>query len=296
MNPLTNGRLVKIDCPISEYIQSRGDDKAPILSRSDLAAIASNPRKWKDGPRQDDRRTWQTDFGSLFDCFLTQQERFTEYYKVAPKLYDNSKKQTVPWTWKSSTCRDWREEQEQAGFQVCTEEDIDTAKKAVTRLFEEDKEQMQRLFSTSKFQVFCMADYHDEDTGIDVTVKTMTDIVPALDNSDFPGCLVDIKTARSAAPRVWRWQVFECGYHIQAAMNLDVFTAATKEERNEFRHVIVENEPPFECARRFVTEEFLNLGRETYLLGLKRYCQCVKTGEWPGYITPFAMVRNGFEE
>lgn len=282
-NPFISGRIIKLDCPISEYLASKGDDKQAILSRSDLMEILNCPSKWRKGARPDDRRTWQSDFGSLVDCLLTQPKRFGEYYKIPPETYTNSKGATADWTWRSSTCRDWRDEQEDAGFLVCTAEEYDEAKNAIFSIGKEYGDQLVRLIENSQKQVFCVAEYHDEATGIIVFVKTLTDLVPAANDVEFGKTLFDLKTARSAHPKAWKKSVFEDNLHVQAAMGLDCYCASTGELRNDFRHLIVENEPPYEPARRFLSSEFIGLGREKYVQALKLYCQCVKAGYWPSY-------------
>jgi len=282
-SPLTNGKIVKVDCPISEYLASKGENGQVILSRSDLCEILNCPSKWRKGSRPQDRKTWQTDFGSLVDCLITQPGRFNEYYQITPETYENSKGEEVPWTWKSSTCRDWRDDFEKRGFNVCTEEDHAEALEAVRSLQKAFGDQLVRLLTYAKKQVFCIAEYHDKETGVVVHVKTLTDIVPAADDEQFGKTLIDLKTCRSAHPRAWRKAVFEDDLHVQAAMNLDCYCAATGEDRLDFRHLIIENTPPYEPARRFLTTEFLTIGREKYIEAMKLYCRCVKQDNWPSY-------------
>lgn len=290
-NPLTAGQIVKVDCPISEYLASKGENGRVILSRSDLCEILTCPSKWRKGSRPQDRKTWQTDFGSLVDCLITQPAKFAEYYKMPP-----GKEIEKDWTWKSPKCRDWRHEQEANGFMVCTDEDYSEAREAVRSLQKQFGDQLVRLLTYSKKQVFCMAEYQDEETGVVVHVKTLTDIVPALDDEQFGKCLFDLKTCRSAHPRAWKRAVFEDDLHVQGAMGLDCYGAATGEDRCDFRHLILENTQPWEGARRFLTSEFITLGREKYLRALKLYCLCVKHNDWPSYQDRNELTLNdGFE-
>ncbi len=283
-SPLINGKIVKVDCPISEYLASKGDSGQVILSRSDLCEILNCPSKWRQGSRPQDRKTWQTDFGSLVDCLLTQPGRFHQYYKFSPQTYTpKGKKEEAPWTWKSSQCREWRDGIEASGLNVCSEDDHSEAQSAIRSLQKRFGDQITRLLTYSKKQVFCIAEYQDDDTGISVHIKTLTDIVPAVDDDQFGKTLFDLKTCRSAHPRAWRKAVFEDDLHVQAAMNLDCYCAATGEDRLDFRHLIIENTPPYEPARRFLTTEFLTIGRKKYVDALKLYCRCASENDWPSY-------------
>src|ERR1035437_2842908 len=90
-SPLVNGRIIKTDTPIKQYLDSKGGGFAElnILSRSDLCAIFTCPHKWfrarAMGKLEPDRPTPSMDFGSLVDCLLLQPRRFDEYYLRAPK-------------------------------------------------------------------------------------------------------------------------------------------------------------------------------------------------------------------
>ena len=111
-SPLVNGRIIKTDTPIKEYLDSKGGENGEprILARSDLVAISACPHKWYRaramGKLEPDRPTPCMDFGSLMDCLLLQPDRFDEYYLRAPKTYESKKGETKDWTRKSSNCRE----------------------------------------------------------------------------------------------------------------------------------------------------------------------------------------------
>jgi hypothetical protein len=296
---LKNGRILKVDATIKEYLASKGEKDGPrILSRSDLVDILACPRKWRKcvdrGIETEDRPTPSTEFGSLLDCLLLQPHKFDEYYLMPPKTYETKKGEVKDWTWRSSTCRDWRTEQEESGHLVCTLEDRDKAAAAISDLMKDPEhgEQTARLLKNSRHQVFAMADYEDEETGVTVPIKILTDILPDQSDPQFGKSVFDLKTARNAIPGAWKKAVFDDGLHIQAAMGLDVINSLAGEDRCDFRHLIVENQPPFEPAYRFLTAEYIELGRLRYVTALRVYCQCVKSGKWPSYDEQGAMVLN----
>lgn len=300
MTPLKNGKIVKTNCNIKEYLASKGGENGEprILSRGDLCEIALCPSRWHNGYEEPDRRIPSVEFGSLFDCLLLQDDKFEEYYMIAPPTYRTSKGETKNWTWKSSTCRDWRQLQEENGFLVCSEEDLIDARAALKALLNHPGmgKRTERLIEGSQHQVFVIAEYKDEDTGMIVPVKCLTDIVPGPEDREFGTSLVDLKTARSAEPRSWAKAVFESNYHVQAAINLDCHNAVTDTvQRDMFRHLIVENFKPWEPAGRWLTHEYIDLGRQKYLSALKTYCRCVAENKWPSYCDPLAIDDAGYD-
>ena len=299
MKPLQNGRIIKIDCTIKQYLDSKGGESGEprILSRGDLCEIAMCPRRWKNGYKSPDLRLPSVEFGSLFDCLLLQPHKFKEYYLTAPPTYE-TKGETKTWTWKSSTCRNWRAEQEEKGFLVCAEDDLIECKSALAGLLNHPQmgPQTERLISESKHQVFVIAEYRDEATEMIVPVKCLTDIVPNPEDDEFGHSLVDLKTTRSAEHRCWTKSVFENDYHVQAAMNLDCHNAVPGDfQRDMFRHLIVENFKPWEPAGRWLTQEYIDLGRQKYLGALRTYCRCVADQKWPSYSDPMAIDDAGYD-
>lgn len=284
-NPFVSAKVIKTDCNISDYLNTKCEDGQIILSRGDLVEIANNPHRWRCGFRRPDDRTPSKEFGSLFDCLLTQPHKLDQYYTLAPESYENKKGETKPWTWKSSTCREWRDEIESGGKLVCGKEDLAEAQSAIKALIEHPKhgEQIKRLLSGATFQVFCISEYVDAASKMRVWVKTLTDLVPNVEDEEFGKTLFDIKTACTAHPKPWRRAVFDNNYHVQAALGLDAYTLATGEDRTDFRHLIVENFHPWEPAKRFLATEFIDAGRMKVANALKTFCECTKTGEWPGY-------------
>lgn len=292
------GRVVSVDTDLTEYLEFKGVEvQWATLCRSDIMAVLSCPAKWRKAGTEPDKPTRSMEFGSLFDCLLLQPNKMDQYYKLSPPTYKNGDGEVKPWTLKSPTCRKWKEERQAEGFLVCCEEDEAEARKAASDLLSsEHSQQLKRLLVDAEVQVFSIAKYTDKDTGVSVWVKCLTDIVPHEDDPEFSKSLFDLKTAKSAAPRAWTKAVFDNDYHVQAALNIDIQRAATGRDFQDFRHLIIENQPPYEPAKRFLSQEFINLGRETYLRGLKTYCRCVAEKRWPSYRdTTKLLLADGFE-
>jgi hypothetical protein len=131
-------------------------------------------------------------------------------------------------------------------------------------------------------QVAVSLDYHDDETGLVIPVRGLIDLVPKA-GTKFENSLGDIKTTGDASHWKWGRTAYEQGYHYQAALYLDLFNAATGEQRNEFRHIVQESDYPFELARRLLPEEWIAVGRENYLSDLGLYAKCLRRDGFAGY-------------
>jgi len=122
--------------------------------------------------------------------------------------------------------------------------------------------------------------------------------VPNYGRSIEPFCdsLADFKTCSSAHPRSWQKHVHDYDLHTQAGLYLDLYNAATGEQRDEFRHILQESFKPWQVAKRILSVEFISLGREKYKRILKRYAACLKSGHWPDYDEggPHDVVLDGW--
>lgn len=298
-NPLSNGRVIGAGIDPMKYHKMANEDgslmkrgqKDFVMSRSELCEFAICPSRWINGYRGDSE-TSSTEWGQLIDCMVLEPEKFNERFAVTPQTYPDAKTgEPKTWNWNANHCKEWRDNLN--GKIAVKWETFNSAEEAVTRL-KSDK-LLSALIDCSQKQVFVMAEYHDHETGLVVPIKTLIDLLPAKNHPQFGKSIADLKTSVSAVPRDWRRFVFECDYHTQAALYIDAYTAATNEERIEFRHVIQENFHPYETSRRILSSEFLELGRAQYLQALKRYCQCLESGEWPSYDDEGREVIEGWQ-
>jgi len=254
----------------------RGNPKR-VMTRSDLHSFGKCPRKWVNGvPRE---ASTALAWGSLFDCSVITSWLMDTHYIVRPDTYPSTDAKTKvmtekPWHGASTWCKEWMESVEASGRTVISADDWSDVKAATARLLNEPE--LGPYVLSCRKSVLATAHWHDE-TGIIVPVKILVDLVPPDDS------LADLKTTESADPESWERSVSKWGYDYQAAMYLDVWNAATGENRTVFRHVVSESKPPYEPAGRQLSEEFLRIGRAKYQRDMRRYCECLATGEWPGY-------------
>lgn len=266
----------------------RGDARR-TMSRSELQEFAVNPHRWLSGVQEEDTDALQ--WGLLVDCLVLTPHRLETDYAIAPETYPSEplKKggEPVPkrWNWNATYCKEWRALREKEGKVVVKSDDASEAWKAREILFRDKK--VAALIAASQTQVQVLVDYHDEQTGIVVPIKCLLDLAadPA---SEFGTMLGDLKTTYNAAVGPWARHCFNQGYHIQAALYMDAYNAATGLKYNQWAHVIQESAPPYEVGRRvmydYETEtNLIKMGRLTYRKALRDYCQCLATGFWPGY-------------
>lgn len=277
MNPLTNGQLIAKNYDSRQYcLQAvkRGDPNY-VMSRSDLMDFAVNPLRWRRGGRAYDE-TDATEWGSLVDCLLLDADRFNDRFSIKPETYPTDDGEEKPWSGNSKWCKQWIKEQ---GDRTCINNEVwREAHNAADRLTKDPV--IGPILATADYQVYVTAEYHDAKTGIIVPVKALIDIVPkgALSQS-----LIDSKTARNGDPSKWGRVVNARDYHVQGALHLDCYNAATHEERSDFRHIVQENFPPFEVSKPWLDSSFISLGRAKYVEALKLYAKCLKNNSWDSY-------------
>lgn len=282
MNPFTKAEIVAVDVDPKVY---HADEGAPVgnpdhvFTRSESVAVLQCPAKYKAGA-EDSEETESTEWGTWLDNVILAQSHMGERMAVKPETYPDTKTgEPKPWSGNSTWCKTWLKEHEDKITLKRT--DLDEVGKAATRVLQDDR--LLDLIKCSRKQVWVKGEYQDKATGLVVPVKALVDLAPDVSHPVYGKCLADLKTCRSASPRPFARQIFQFGWHVQAAWYLDLWTAATGEDRCEWRFVLSENQPPYQPGRRLLSSEYLEIGRLEYLRGLKLYCQCLKTGVWPSW-------------
>lgn len=301
-NPLVNAKIVGENVGQEVYCQQvvlRGDPKF-VMSRGELVTFNQCPHRWLLGYESDETKA--TQWGTLIDALLFDGQS-DERFVVAPETYPapaHHKKvkngeieegDPLPWNANATWCADWLAKHEDR--EIVKHEQWQQAQNAIKFLF--GKPHVANFINDSRKQVMVTCEYHDDETGIIVPLKTLLDLVPE-SSSAFAKSLGDFKTANSAHPRAWQKAVFEHHYHTQAALYLDAYVAATGEDRIEFRHIIQESYPPWETDCAILSQDFIEAGRLFYVTALKFYCQCLKENNWPGYDSiPGQMTIQGWK-
>lgn len=276
---IQNAKIVSVDTDPFEYHQPQEAARgAPefIMSASALKLFAECPGRWQRGyepPDSDAKR-----YGSALDAQILTPALFAERFAVKPATYRNDKGEEKPWNGNSLVCKSWLADHD--GFEVISEDELESCNTSIARLSED--EIIASVLDNSEKQVHVVAEWHDEPTGLVIPLRALIDIVPSKE-AEFSKCLFDLKTTRCAALLPWQRWCFSCAYHVAAALYLDVYSKAVGEDRNTMCYILSENFPPYETAKRMLSQDFTTLGRETYQRLLKNYCQCVQNKRWPSY-------------
>ena len=215
----------------------------------------SSPFKWKNGKTKKDI-TPATAFGSLVHTMAFQPDLFREEYAISE--WDS---------FRTKAAQEWRDEQVAAGKTVVTEEQRRAAEDMSAIIADEIG---LAIPGPCDYEVAVLSSLAHR-------VKGMIDIVP----QDQP-CLADLKTT-SAIPdeKGMVNLLLNRGYHWQAAMYLDLWNAATGDDRQDFHFLFIETEAPYETAWVKISEKMLDAGRMEYQHALMQWHQCVSTGIWP---------------
>lgn len=244
-----------------------------IMSRSDLMEFDHCPHRWVSGFEK--KRTDALSYGQMIDCYMLDRDRFDDAFIVRPDTYENDKGEIKKWNNNSNTCRAWNAETLKSGMGIISEADLKTCNDAKESLMQDSI--IKSFIESSDKQVMIVAEWKDE-LGIIVPLKCLIDLVPR--EGQYLG---DLKTCRTAANSTWAREIYNYGYHVQAAFYVDMYYAATGEARDGFVHIIQENYPPYEPGRRLLSEEFIEMGQAIYKNALKNYCSCINHNNWTGY-------------
>ena len=261
-----------------------------ILSKSMLWKFRQSPLRFKATGGKGPDTTKEMAWGSLVDCLALTPDRFGDTYALTPATYkapENARKDAQlidkPWNWNAKDCKAWRAKKENMGLEVVKRDDLHRAQEAVRALKANDD--YAKLMEGAHTQVAVVAEMQEPETGMVVKVKCLLDIVP--DNATQ---LADLKTmSRMDSPRELSSTVHNFGYAYQAALYLDLWNAATGEERGEWVLACQQAEEPYEVVVRQLDPEAVEKGREQYRADITKWCKCVQSGIWP---SAFAGMRQ----
>jgi len=250
------------------------------MSPSSIRAFIGCPSRWRAGYEPPDSEA--KDFGNLLDCLVLTPEQFDKRYAIKPSTYKDAKTgEDKPWNGNGNVCKAWIEEH--AEFEVVSRDGLANAQSAANRLSKD--ETIASFLKASERQVHVIGQWHDKATGLIIPVQCLIDCVPSA-KSEFQKCLGDLKTTRNAAQRPFGRWCYTAGYHVQAAFDIALYTAATGEDRTDWIFLLCENYAPWETGRRMLGQDLLQIGTQTFEHALSLYAQCLATGNWIGYDAP----------
>jgi exodeoxyribonuclease VIII len=253
-------------------------DPAFIMSRSEIVAFAVNPEKWLASKNSPD--TPATIFGRLFECLEMSPGTFDDLFVIRPETYPDKKTgEPKPFNLNSSWCKDWVESQKD---KTVIKPEVALEAEAAAKTAQSYAPRVE-LIACSKKQVMVTGEF--KVSSLDIPVRCLLDLVPDSKHPTWGKSLADSKTARNGDPETFCRVINDEGYDIQAALGMDMFKEATKQDRTDWVFPLSENTEPWHVTKPMpaMTAEFLTWGRLKYQSALAYYAQCLATNHWPSY-------------
>lgn len=250
------------------------------MSSSALKEIAQrSPRhyyaKYELGKRAD--ATPEQEFGTLVHTCLLESETFLNNYRVKPKFDRRTTKgKEAEQLWLSDVPPDC----------VVVEEGR-----------HEELLGMVESLRSHKLAMELLKDGMPEATGLFTEPTTKVECKARLDFLRNDAMIVDIKTTKDARASKFSRDIWEYGYHIQAAFYCLAASEILGRTIDTFAWIAMEKTPPYEIVVWTASLALLDKGKEQYEEALKVYKACKErevalvsqglpaAGAWPGYAT-----------
>lgn len=250
------------DLPNEEYHSSPG------ISKSGLMMINKSPKHYYDRylspDRQEQKPTDAMRLGSLAHCFLLEPIKIKERYAIMPKIDLRTKEGKLE---KDAFIK------ESEGKEVTTQDEHDQARDMTYSVFENKTCEM--LFKSGE-NLKVESSIYFNDVELDVLCKCRPDLLT--DNY-----ILDFKTTQDASEESFSREIYQYGYHIQAAMMQEGCHSIGMGLIKDFFFVCVEKKEPYYTAVYRLSDEAIAKGREDFRRLLKVYKECMESGEWNGY-------------
>ena len=95
--------------------------------------------------------------------------------------------------------------------------------------------------------------------------------------------ITDLKTVRSADARTFQHEVYDYGYHLQAAMQQIAVKEVLGIEIKDFYYVAVEKEMPYAHTTYKLDDSYLEIGHTEFRSLLNKIAKCKELNDWPSY-------------
>jgi len=285
---IQNAQLVGFNIPPSHYeteTEQRGSPALTVRAHI-LGEILRNAQRWVKGYESPESKSKK--FGAVLDCALLTPAQWPKRYAVIPadapkkptKAQVNAKKPSP----ESVAAIEWWGDFIASNPGEIIPQDLNASVHSAMNRLREDK-LIADLIECSHHSVMVTADWKDPVTGLVVPLKALIDIVPPDDHPVFGGSMWDLKSTMNASPRSFSRDAQKYNYGIQGAFYMDLWNAATGEQRHDFGHIVIENFHPYEFRTPppLLSQRFLGHGNALYQRALSIYCKALSTGEWPSY-------------
>ncbi len=246
--------------PFDVYLRTDAVQRTYLVELGKLTAAHAR-QKWMYGIAS----TAAQEFGIVFHTRLLEPEKAAAQYAVRPDGMDGRSKGYKAW------------KAEHAGMILLTCES-DAAIEGMVKSAMAHPEARRMLTAEQRLTEPTLI-WLDEASGL--LCKTRPDLLPVIDGGLV---VVDLKTTRRghAGREKWCREIAQYSYHNQGAMVVEAMESFSH-RHYPFIHVVVEKDPPYACAVWQLSEDAIEQGKAENAVWLKRWAECVRTGEWPGY-------------
>jgi hypothetical protein len=186
---------------------------------------------------------------------------------------------------RTNEAKAWRDKTEAEGKVILRADDFEMVQAMAEAI--KRSPQCSRAFRDGKPERSLI--WQDEQTG--VWLKSRPDWLP---DDPSRGWVIDYKTTADLRPRKFSAQAFECGYHLQAALQMDACRIVLGVEPLGIGHVVQEKTPPYLAELRLFTAEQIEFGRREYRRALQTFARCWATKQWPGYTTDATYIQTPY--
>lgn len=235
------------------------------ISKSGLDLISKSPlhywSKYLDPNREPESPTPAMTIGSAFHSIVLEPDKFNIEFAVAPKVDRRTSVGKQLWS-------DF--EELNAGKTVITSEQYDT----IQRMRDSVRSHPAASLLLASGVAEQTIQWNDADTGVACKARP--------DWMNHRGIIVDLKSTEDASHDAFMRSCLHYRYHVQSAFYLDGINASGT-SFDTFVFVAVEKSPPYATAVYVAPENFVSLGRESYMADVWKYYDCVKSGTWHGY-------------
>lgn len=245
------------------------------ISSSGLRMYLKSPAHYKHYELHGEDTNKAFVMGSLYHTALLEPEKLGDDYELAINRPEIDKGMT------SKMNKEWKVWCEGQGRSVIDEETWKTIEAMKTRLRE--NEQIGKLIDKGMNE----RSYYIEDYK-GVRVKVRPDKVTK-------HAIIDFKTTDNASTEGFTRTIFKYGYHIQAAMYLDVLKEFEGNNR-QFVFVVQEKKEPYAYQLFRLSKEVIDYGRQECERLLEIHKECVEKNEWKGYEYFNEISEQGVQE
>ncbi len=203
-------------------------------------------------------------FGRAAHTLLLGDEKFKALYAVRPSKWDS---------WRSGEAKAWREMQIELERDVLTHDDMAKITHMAAMMAQHPLIMGAKLLEGTMEASLV---WKDAETGI--WLKARPDVIP-----EFDGTISDYKTTSDASPHFCCRTIAKYGYEMQMALCSEGMKAVLGREASNFLLVFQQSTPPFHVTPVEVSADAIHWGKLRIRRSIRRFADCMESGEWPGY-------------